>query len=751
MVKQRQNKNKQELIAELEQQDEAIKALQGQFVPPTAGAAGDPATASPFDQLAVVLSAVLSANQKQQQEGLLDAIRNLPQPQVTVNAPAHGGGGGGGGAVGAASFKYKHMQDVKPLDIDNMSSGEFKSWKQTWKDYYDVHQLESCTEAIRMAAFRLMCTETTRDKILQIDMTGHDDDVTYLIGEIEKLMDAGVNVVIERKKFSQRVQKTNESVGKFVLALRHLARDCNFGDTLEQAIKQQVCLHVKSTYVRNKIQELGTAGFNQPLEEFVKQAAAFEANEQDQDKMAAGDYSEGASARKLSSYKSQKNQKGLRDIGVGQGPTSKTRKDGPKCYNCGRALHKDKGDCPAKGKECHGCGKSGHFKTQCRRQKGGQQTKKHRNAKRLEEQDDASVTSGDDSDARYTLTVRAAAAMQVSRHICRVPVEFMAGTVTTELQCIPDTGSEVDCLPLEAVQKLRLHDKMQKSDVLLKTADDSCTTAIGMVRVDAQFGNKQLKNREFLVFKECAPLLSVDTCVKFGLVPDNFPNCLSFLDVSEVMEVDMTERERQKVIAKEETKQVIGEIDEVVEVLEGPQQQARQPFPAKLSKERREARDRAKQERRIQKEKARDLEAGVRALRDEEEGKLKQIKNSLIAEFPDVFSEHVKPMKGEPFRIVLKPGVEPVHVKVPRHVSIPLRDKLKEELDALVRDGVITKITSPTEWCSPIVCVPRKMSTRVRLCVDFRELNRAINREFYYSPAPQVSVCDIPRGGEIFH
>ena len=59
--------------------------------------------------------------------------------------------------------------------------------------------------------------------------------------------------------------------------------------------------------------------------------------------------------------------------------------------------------------------------------------------------------------------------------------------------------------------------------------------------------------------------------------------------------------------------------------------------------------------------------------------------------------------------------------------------------------GIIEPVVKPTPWVSPIVLVPRKGSDRVRLCVDYTKLNKSIDRSYYFSPAPAVSVADTPR------
>ena len=44
---------------------------------------------------------------------------------------------------------------------------------------------------------------------------------------------------------------------------------------------------------------------------------------------------------------------------------------------------------------------------------------------------------------------------------------------------------------------------------------------------------------------------------------------------------------------------------------------------------------------------------------------------------------------------------------VPRRVPLPLHDKVKEELNKLVDLGVIVPVTKATDFCAPMVCVPK--------------------------------------------
>ena len=62
-----------------------------------------------------------------------------------------------------------------------------------------------------------------------------------------------------------------------------------------------------------------------------------------------------------------------------------------------------------------------------------------------------------------------------------------------------------------------------------------------------------------------------------------------------------------------------------------------------------------------------------------------------------------------------------------------LRDRLKETLDDLVLQGIIAPVTTPTRWISSMVVVPKKNGT-LRICLDPKDLNKAIQREHYPMP-----------------
>ncbi|XP_052711017.1 uncharacterized protein K02A2.6-like [Crassostrea angulata] len=69
-------------------------------------------------------------------------------------------------------------------------------------------------------------------------------------------------------------------------------------------------------------------------------------------------------------------------------------------------------------------------------------------------------------------------------------------------------------------------------------------------------------------------------------------------------------------------------------------------------------------------------------------------------------------------------------VATPRRIPHTLKDKVREELQRMESMKIISKVETPTRWVSPIVVV-KKPSGKVRICLDPRELNKAILREHY--------------------
>lgn len=98
-------------------------------------------------------------------------------------------------------------------------------------------------------------------------------------------------------------------------------------------------------------------------------------------------------------------------------------------------------------------------------------------------------------------------------------------------------------------------------------------------------------------------------------------------------------------------------------------------------------------------------------------------------------SEHAT-LKTEPVKIQLREDAVPYAVHTARRVPFPMLEKVKEEIQRMEKDGVIERVTQPTEWCAPMVPVLKKNTGTARICVDLTKLNRSVKRERYILPTP---------------
>ena len=70
----------------------------------------------------------------------------------------------------------------------------------------------------------------------------------------------------------------------------------------------------------------------------------------------------------------------------------------------------------------------------------------------------------------------------------------------------------------------------------------------------------------------------------------------------------------------------------------------------------------------------------------------------------------------------------------PRRIPVALSDKLENGLKRVEDLGVIVKVSAPTYWENSIATPEKQRTGALRVCVDSRDLNRAIMREHYPLP-----------------
>jgi len=119
----------------------------------------------------------------------------------------------------------------------------------------------------------------------------------------------------------------------------------------------------------------------------------------------------------------------------------------------------------------------------------------------------------------------------------------------------------------------------------------------------------------------------------------------------------------------------------------------------------------------------------------EPEGERKLEDIPVVRNYPNVFAEVTTGLPRDreiEFTIDLMPGTQPIH-KAPYRMAPSELKELKKQLEDLVDRGFICPSVSP--WGVPVLFV-RKKDGSLRMCIDYRELNRLTIKNKY--PLPRI-------------
>ena len=134
-------------------------------------------------------------------------------------------------------------------------------------------------------------------------------------------------------------------------------------------------------------------------------------------------------------------------------------------------------------------------------------------------------------------------------------------------------------------------------------------------------------------------------------------------------------------------------------------------------------------------------------------------KQEILSQYSSCF-EGIGCFPGDPYRFHLKPDHKRTR-HAPRKVPVHLEAAFKEEIESLVKQGILEKVKEHTDWVNSYVIVEKDtgnhhspnhtVKRKLAIYVDPRDLNEALEREPYYTHSTGEFTTKFPNRDRMEH
>ena len=170
-----------------------------------------------------------------------------PPPIAEQPAPA---------AQAQAAVPLQGIQPPTGLNLSSTNKAEaWKLYKQQWKDYEIVAQLNRQTEEYRIALFLYSIGPQAVKTYNGFDLSQEDRrNLDAIIAAFDRYAIGETNETFERYLFNKREQQEGESIDQYVAELRILAQSCNFCNCFHDSlIRDRIVLGIKDSGARKRL------------------------------------------------------------------------------------------------------------------------------------------------------------------------------------------------------------------------------------------------------------------------------------------------------------------------------------------------------------------------------------------------------------------------------------------------------------------------------------------------------------------
>jgi hypothetical protein len=357
------------------------------------------------------------------------------------------------------------VHGLGPFDCSD-SSGIAAKWER-WLRAFELFGKGITNHGQKKALFLHTAGMSVQDIFFTLPEETEGTNVfVKAISALNKHFKPQANVSYERLVFRETKQSVSETVEQYITRLRQKAHTCEFGETCEEQIRDQVISGCISHNLRLKLLQKG-GDLN--LTQLRDMARAMENAEKQ-----AGDIEGRKEVNRVwKKAGRQQDKTGIHKV---------------KCYRCGREGHKsmDK-NCKAWGQTCRKCKGKDHFERVCKSKPSGNDFRKEEKPKRVRQ-----VEDGD----RYAFTVRNSndTSANITIDVGGIPV-----------QMIIDSGATCNIIDQNLWEHLKLENIRCESTKckpnVYPYGSEEPLPVLGKFTANVTVGKTSLNNVEFIVIE----------------------------------------------------------------------------------------------------------------------------------------------------------------------------------------------------------------------------------------------------------
>ena len=513
-------------------------------------------------------------------------------------------------------------------------------------------------------------------------------DPTMIFKKFREFFQPKSNFRVERFKF-ELIKQEEEDVDSFIQRVRTQAEKCRFPNMFKtEMIITRLITGVKSQNLQKKLLQKDE---DLTLDDTIRILHADEATNRQVEEL--------QSALKVSEVKHDRRRE---------------NQNQKRCWACLKS-HERSQPCPAKNSTCVVCKKKGHWK-------GSRFCRNKRINEITEEKDET-----DQEDLLLDEITFHEVKFEEVKHDLRSEIfaDVKIQDRPIRIRAKVDTGAAGNLIPVRIFERLCeagvvTEKDLKKSNTTLRSYTGEKIVQKGRIALPLQYGVEKVKADFFVCQTEGTPILGLKTSQELKLVVIN----VQAIRVEETDKTKKKETVKRSVTVKETDKRsvTVKETDKrSVTVKETDKKPVEETDKTKDLDE--AAEDMVELKEKFKEE-----------IEKKETVKIYDCKIKGIQHLKDMYPDRFSGLGNfkEPYKIEIRNDAQPV-IHPPRKCPIQLRPEIEKQLEEMELLGVIEKVIKPTDWVNSLTYV-RKANGKLRVCLDPKDLNKAIRRCHYVTP-----------------